>query len=386
MPRRTERALRPGVDVHVAMALPGRGEDVHLIRHREERPLPRTARAPRLRVDRRQLAGGVGTRADLRVRGGAIPRDEVLVLAIQHQLHGSVREFREARADDDLHVAAELAAEAAPHVVRDHAHVALRNLQRVGGPLACRVHGLRRHPRGQLVAVPFADPAVGFEAGVGLHLREVHPFDDVRRRLQGGVHVPLLPHGGLRDVPLLEDGGGRRPHRLLDGREMRQHLVVDLDQPERVLRDLLGDRGNRRDLLARVQDGRRFGLCGILEDDHRAHAVQFLRGGHIDARDPRVRMRRSEDARVEHAGPGDVVRVFRAALGLVRTVEATNGLAEEHALAEGRPASHGAPPSGRVPLPARGRRCRSGRCYRRAPSALLPLSASDSSRSGRPRP
>ena len=32
---------------------------------------------------------------------------------------------------------------------------------------------------------------------------------------------------------------------------MRQHLVVDLDQPERVFRDLLGDRGNRRDLLAR---------------------------------------------------------------------------------------------------------------------------------------
>ena len=35
----------------------------------------------------------------------------------------------------------------------------------------------------------------------------------------------------------------------------RQHLVLDLDQPQRVLGDLLGVGGHRRDLLADEADG-----------------------------------------------------------------------------------------------------------------------------------
>ena len=55
----------------------------------------------------------------------------------------------------------------------------------------------------------------------------------------------------------------------------------------------------------------------------------------IDRHDARVWMRRADDAAVEHAGPGDVERVLRAAGDLVRAVEALDRRADHGS--RGRP-------------------------------------------------
>ena len=49
---------------------------------------------------------------------------------------GAFASLRETRADHDLGVEAQLAAEASAHVVGDDAHVGLRNLQRTGDAVA----------------------------------------------------------------------------------------------------------------------------------------------------------------------------------------------------------------------------------------------------------
>ena len=49
--------------------------------------------------------------------------------------------------------------------------VRLRDAERLRESFAGAVHGLRRDPRGQLVALPLADAAVRLEAHVRLHLR-----------------------------------------------------------------------------------------------------------------------------------------------------------------------------------------------------------------------
>ena len=65
-------------------------------------------------------------------------------------------------------------------------------LERLGEAFARAVHGLRRHPRRQLVALPLADAAVRLEADVRLHLRLVARLDDVRGGLEAGVEIAGL--------------------------------------------------------------------------------------------------------------------------------------------------------------------------------------------------
>ena len=97
---------------------------------------------------------------------------------------------------------------------------ALRDAERLGEAFARAVHRLRRHPRGELVAVPLAHAALCLEADVRLHLRAVGPLDDVSGRLDAGLDVS--GRLGIRrlDVPALEDGRRLGAHRLLDGREV----------------------------------------------------------------------------------------------------------------------------------------------------------------------
>ena len=51
-------------------------------------------------------------------------------------------------------------------------------------------------------------------------------------------------------MPLGEDRRRRPGERLLDERDVRQHFVLDLDEPRRVDRVLLGVGGDGRDLVA----------------------------------------------------------------------------------------------------------------------------------------
>ena len=104
----------------------------------------------------------------------------MLLLAIEEQLDGDLGFLRELRADEALRVGAELAAEAAAHVLRDDADVGARNLEALREAVLRAVDALRGHPRRQLVAVPLADAAVRLHAHVRDDMRRIGLLDDVR--------------------------------------------------------------------------------------------------------------------------------------------------------------------------------------------------------------
>ena len=361
---RPEGALRSRVDVDVAMGSTPVRPDVDLIRQREPRAGAGAASSPRLRVPRNEFALRIRARAHLRVRRRTVPGDQVLGLAVEHDLDRRVRRFRELRGDEDLHVLSELAPESTAHVIGNHAHVRLRHLQRVREAFTRRIDPLGRHPRRQLVAVPLAEAAVRLEAGVGLHLCLIQALDHVLRCLQGRLDVPLLLERRLGDVAgdfrgRRRAGGGRSRrarlrvdledlrrigrHRLLHRREVRQHVVVHLDPADRVLRGLLGRRRDGGDFFSLVM-----GLSARFDaGDRGLHPRHLLRVREIDALDARVRVRRSEDPPVQHAGTDDVVGVLRPAGHFVRAVDALDRFAEQGAVARSGPASHESPPSSR---------------------------------------
>ena len=300
--RRAHRALQSGVDVDVGVRAAAIGEDVD-VRQRKARAGAGAAGAPRLRVEERQHAVGGDARLDLCKRRRPVAGREVLFLAIEHQLDRRVGGLRETRADQALRIGGELAAEAAAHELGDHANVGLRDLEAGGEALARAVHRLRRDPRREVLAVPFADAAVRLERRVRLHLRRVGAFDRVRRGLQTGVDIAFFFGIAGARVVGLEDLRRFGTHRLLDGREVGQDLPFDANQPDGVFGLLLGERGNRRNFLA----GEHHLLAGLDGRHRRSDAGGFLRRCDVDALDARVRMRRSQDLAVDHAGPRDVV-------------------------------------------------------------------------------
>jgi hypothetical protein len=184
---------------------------------------------------------------DLRERRRPVAGRQMLFLAVEHHLHGRARLLRELGADDALDVRAELAAEPAAHVLGDDADIRLRNPERLGEAFARAVHGLRRCPRRQVVALPLADAAVRLEADVRQHLRLVAGLDDVRGRLEAGVEIAALLRLAFRDVAVLEDLRRAVLQRLGDVRDVRQHLVLHLDQAQRVACLLFRRRGDRGD-------------------------------------------------------------------------------------------------------------------------------------------
>ena len=97
------------------------------------------------------------------------------------------------------------------------------------------------------------------------------------------------------------------------GGDVGQHLVLHLDEAQRVAGLLLGGRRDRRDLVALVHRL----LAGLEHGERRLHAGRLLRGREIDRHDARVRVRRAQDARVQHPGPVDVVGVLGASRHLV---------------------------------------------------------------------
>ena len=129
--RRAHRPLQAGVDEHVlvrAAPVVGRSRVVD-VGQREARVRTGAAGAPRLGVERRDLAVGGDARLDLRRRGRTVAGHEMLFLAIERHLHRHARLLREPRANQSLGAELQLAAEAAAHVLTDDADVRLRNLR-----------------------------------------------------------------------------------------------------------------------------------------------------------------------------------------------------------------------------------------------------------------
>src|SRR5438128_11534242 len=109
---------------------------------------------------------------------------------------------------------------------------------------------------------------------------------------------------------------------------MRQRIVLDFDRAHRVPRVLFGVGGDGSDRIALIHDLR----AGLFPLEGGLAARRFFGGRQIDRYDPRMRMRRSQNLAVEHAGPVDVVRVSGAAGHFIRAVEPLDRRAENSGL------------------------------------------------------
>ena len=234
-------------------------------------------------------------RANLRDRRWAVPCGEMLFLPIEHQLDGRASRLRELGADHALDVGAELAAESPTHVFADHANVRLRDLEGFGEAFTRPMDRLRGHPRGELVALPLAETAMGLETHVRLHLSLIGRFDDLRGGFEARVEIAGLVGVAFLDIPALEHGRRVRPQRQRLGGDVSEHVVLHLDQPQRVTGLLFGRRGNSRDFIALIHHL----ATGVDHGKGRLHSRRFLRGGQIDRHDARVGMRRSKDPPVQ---------------------------------------------------------------------------------------
>ena len=409
MARGAHRALLAGVDVDVLVGAAPIRELVD-VRQREAGGRAGAAGAPRFGIERRQHAVGADAGLDPRRRGRTVAGGEMLFLAIEHQLDRRVRLFRQPCANQPLRVRGHLAAEAAAHVLRDHANVCRRDVQAAGEPLARGADPLRRHPRRQVIAVPFADGTVRLEAHVRDDVGRVRLFEDECRLLEPGGDVARLLRRARSHVAAVEHGGCVARERLIDDGDMRQDVVLDLDQARGVDRALFRVGRDSGNFVTLVHHGVALGVCRITPHDRRLDPRRSLRSGEIDRQDLRVRVRGTDDASVQHAGTLDVEGVFRAAGDFLRAVEPLD-VGAEHRLRLRprvlgirwrrrrlrRPASsalienvlfvsHAPPPSRWRRLRRCGRTCRSGRCSRRGPVESVPASASDSFRAGRRSP
>ena len=211
-----------------------------------------------------------------------------------------------------------LAAERAAVGRRDHADARAWEAQHLL-QLAVHVVGdLRGRPQRQLaVGVVRRDARVRLDRRVRVALEERPVVADQVGRREPGLEV------AEREVDLLEDVRAPRLlvdldvlalERLLDGEDRLERLVVDVDQRQRLVRGVLVERGDggdgladvahlvdreRRLVLRRRHDPHLLGH--VRAGDDRDHAGMRQRAGDVEALDARVRLRRSQQAPVQHA-------------------------------------------------------------------------------------
>ena len=266
------------------------------------------------------------------VVAGEAGRDQV-PRAVLDPLHRPADQQRGRRRDDVARVDRHLVAEAAADVGRDDPDLVLGQPGDDGEQRPVRMWSLRRHVDRRLAGrrVDVRDAAAALERRrMAARVEGVERDDAVGlgERALGGVRVARLPVVDVvRGLALLvvTDQGRVLGERLLRARDRRERLVVDLDQLERVLRDVrrLGDHG--RDLLAleahlvrgehslRVAGERRHPGEVVrrerLAGDHRHDAGQLRRPRDVDRADARVRERAAQELHVEHPRQDDVVDV-----------------------------------------------------------------------------
>ncbi|MPN45265.1 hypothetical protein SDC9_192832 [bioreactor metagenome] len=116
-----------------------------------------------------------------------------------------------------------------------------------------------------------------------------------------------------------------------------QHLIFHLDElagAPRNLRGIRGDGGDRLTAIAGLADREKVLILQIkprallvaLSRDYAAHTRQGFRGGEIDREDVGMRVRASDDLRIERTGELDVVRKLGGARYLFDRIQAFNGL------------------------------------------------------------
>ena len=251
--------------------------------------------------------------------------------AVLHPLHRPAGDDGGDHRADVAGVDADLVAEAAADVRRDHPDLVLGQ---AGHQRVERAVGVRR--LGGLVEGELAlDRVVVGDRAAGLQRRRVRPRVDhvlahhdlgaVEDRVGGGPVAGLpvedvVVGAALEVVP---DHRGARVQRLLRVDDRRQDVVVDVDQLDRVAGrvPVLGD--DEGDLLALEADlvGGQHGLhvrgqrrrpgqverLQVLAGDDRLDPGVGQRPAGVDGHDPGVRDRRAQQRAVQHPGQRDVV-------------------------------------------------------------------------------
>ncbi|MNK95796.1 hypothetical protein D3C87_1160520 [compost metagenome] len=255
-----------------------------------------------------------------------------------------------------------LGAEAAAHVVHQHAHLVQRQAQHLGHDPAHHEGGLGGDPYGQVaVAVPLAGQHVRFHVGRRGAPALVDAFEDEVGLGEAALHIaPLDPHRRQYEVAAgraVVDQRGAGRGGIVHGEHGGQWLVFDLDQLHGARGDLLadgghgghafapvahlvvedvlvaGDRGGARVRRARVQHARH-----VLMGEHGLHAGQRQCGRGVDAADACMGHIAALHLGVEQAGErhvGDVLRVAGDLVEQVRALDAVSDHGVGHRVASG---------------------------------------------------
>ncbi len=284
--------------------------------------------------------GPVGARAELDSDDGRMAVQRLpLLVTVEHGLHRPPRLARE-RGDDRLEPDERLRAERAAHRRADDSHRLLRQVEDARELVAEVERRLRARPDLQPVARPArdrrvrlhhrvlrsGDPEGAIDHGIArapqllrvAAVADPEAVADVRTRLRAHVEVRRVVLGDSRGLVHEPRFRLRRLDRVV---ARRQLLVVDLDRVERLGRLGSRRRSDRRDRIARVESAVDRQHRRILDlrpvaavaSDVVARDDDARYRGSVDRPDPRVRVRRAEDARVEHPLELDVLRVRDAA-------------------------------------------------------------------------
>ena len=289
---------------------------------------------------------------------------------------------------DIARIGADLVAEAAADVGRDHVDLLLgqlgderhhraddvRRLERapdrqLAPDLVERAHalaGLERRGMRAVIGDQLLDRDLGLvEGGVGQVLVADRPLEDVVRVLARPVRAVLL----VLDV-LAQDGRVGR-HRLERVDQDRQRLVVDLDRVDAVIGGIAVGGDDERHLLVLEQhlavgqhhlhvarQGRHPGeidALQVLGRQHGEHARHLQRLRLVDRFDAGVRVGRAHEIAVQHAGQLQIVDVIALALGEADILDALALAAEAFELrfalrARGGHVVHSAASLGATPL------------------------------------
>ncbi len=247
----------------------------------------------------------------------------------QRDLHRPARQLRELADDDLMRERIRLAAEAAADRSRDDPDVRRRRVEHLREDPMHVVRCLRRGPEGQLaVGRPVGDGGVLLHRHVSVALEEEHVLAHQMGAVERRVDVAELEGDVLVDVravAVVVDADLGMRERVEDRHERRQRLVVDLDQPARLLGSLLVHRRNRGDRIANHADLLRAeGLFilrhrqdaelhpgQVLGRDDREDARQSAGPRGVDGLDAGMGLGASEELGVRHARQEEIVGVFR---------------------------------------------------------------------------
>ena len=269
-------------------------------------------------------------------RARGVAGAEVLLVTVQHQLHGSARLLGQLAGHDRKRGSRggrrELAAEAPAHVLGDHVDVLAVDAERLGHAIAHGEHSLRGGPDRELIAVPLGDDAVRLERRMRVRRDGIGLLDRDRRVGEALLDVATaapapgrlrpqhvsLARNVLRtgDLVRLVDEGSIVRHRLLEIGDEGRLVVGDLDEARGVVRHLGRDGRHRRDVLAREAHG------AALARPHRLHTRQRLRFRGVDLRDLAGGHRRADHLAPQHPGHVDVEGVLGPSGDLVLAVQA----------------------------------------------------------------